>query len=262
MFCHSLGTTSTTHDIRTGSYQLTNAESMADPIVGIKGEVTETVECADPLKEGGPCKACVPHLSTNELLSLIIKCTNFAAEKHKAQRRKDLAQTPYINHPIGVANILIQEGNVYDPVVILAALLHDTVEDTDTTFDEIEQEFGCTVSQVVQEVTDDKCLIKEERKRLQIVNAPKRSHRAKLIILADKLYNLRDLQRCTPIGWTSERVNEYYKWAKAVVDKIRRTNSNLETALDRIFAKHVIETIGKCKCPENHSQDGNIENKE
>ncbi|XP_015188729.1 PREDICTED: guanosine-3',5'-bis(diphosphate) 3'-pyrophosphohydrolase MESH1 isoform X3 [Polistes dominula] len=221
---------------------------MADPVIGIKESTTDKIICADPFKEGDPCDSCVPRLSNNKLLSLIIKCTNFAAEKHKNQKRKDPAQTPYINHPIGVANILLHEGDVYDPVVILAALLHDTVEDTDTSFDEIEQEFGYTVSQVVQEVTDDKTLPKAERKRLQIENAPKRSHRAKLVLLADKLYNLRDLQKSTPIGWTPERVKEYFKWAKAVVDRIRRTNSNLETALDKIFEEQKIETEIKCKC--------------
>ncbi|XP_015188728.1 PREDICTED: guanosine-3',5'-bis(diphosphate) 3'-pyrophosphohydrolase MESH1 isoform X2 [Polistes dominula] len=194
--------------------------TMADPVIGIKESTTDKIICADPFKE----------------------------EKHKNQKRKDPAQTPYINHPIGVANILLHEGDVYDPVVILAALLHDTVEDTDTSFDEIEQEFGYTVSQVVQEVTDDKTLPKAERKRLQIENAPKRSHRAKLVLLADKLYNLRDLQKSTPIGWTPERVKEYFKWAKAVVDRIRRTNSNLETALDKIFEEQKIETEIKCKC--------------
>ncbi|KAI4496592.1 hypothetical protein M0804_000402 [Polistes exclamans] len=236
--------------------------TMADPVIGIKESTTEKVTCSDPFKEGGPCDSCVPRLSNNKLISLIIKCTNFAAEKHRNQKRKDAAQTPYINHPIGVANILVHEGDVYDPVVILAALLHDTVEDTDTSFDEIEQEFGYTVSQVVQEVTDDKALPKAERKRLQIENAPKRSHRAKLVLLADKLYNLRDLQKSTPIGWTSERVKEYFKWAKAIVDRIRRTNSNLEIALDRVFEKQRIETEIKCKCVQDNSQNchnsGNI----
>ncbi|XP_043495603.1 guanosine-3',5'-bis(diphosphate) 3'-pyrophosphohydrolase MESH1 [Polistes fuscatus] len=227
---------------------------MADPVIGIKESTTEKVTFADPFKEGGPCDSCVPRLSNNKLLSLIIKCTNFAAEKHKNQKRKDAAQTPYINHPIGVANILVHEGDVYDPVVILAALLHDTVEDTDTSFDEIEQEFGYTVSQVVQEITDDKALPKAERKRLQIENAPKRSHRAKLVLLADKLYNLRDLQKSTPIGWTPERVKEYFKWAKAVVDRIRRTNSNLEIALDKVFEEQRIETEIKCKCVQDNSQ--------
>lgn len=112
---------------------------------------------------------------------------------------------------LGVANILIQEGNIYDPVVILAALLHDTVEDTDTTFDEIEQEFGKDVRDVVEEVTDDKSLAKDLRKLLQIKKAPNSSHRAKLVKLADKLYNLRDLRKETPVGWSCSRVKEYFK---------------------------------------------------
>lgn len=112
---------------------------------------------------------------------------------------------------LGVANILIQEGNVFEPIVILAAILHDTVEDTDTTFAEIEKEFGHRVCQVVREVTDDKTLPKAERKRLQIEHAPNISREAKLVKLADKLYNLRDLEKSVPIGWTSERVKEYFK---------------------------------------------------
>lgn len=111
----------------------------------------------------------------------------------------------------GVANILVEEGNVDDPDVLVAALLHDTVEDTDTTFEEIEKKFGKKVSGIVAEVTDDKNLPKEERKLLQIKHSPHISHEAKLVKLADKIYNLRDLLKATPVGWTSERVEEYFK---------------------------------------------------
>lgn len=115
---------------------------------------------------------------------------------------------------LGVANILVQEGNIHDPVVIIAALLHDTVEDTDTTFEEIETQFGTEVRNIVKELTDDKSLPKVERKRLQIENAPKCSHKAKLVKLADKLYNLRDLQKAIPVGWSEDRVKEYFKVMK------------------------------------------------
>ncbi|NWX80611.1 MESH1 pyrophosphohydrolase, partial [Alca torda] len=108
--------------------------------------------------------------------------------------------TPFINHPIGVAKILAQEAGVTDTVVLQAALLHDTVEDTDTTFSEIEERFGAEVRRVVEEVTDDKALPKMERKRLQIERAAGSSPRAKLVKLADKLHNLRDINRCTPAG--------------------------------------------------------------
>ncbi|TPX36526.1 hypothetical protein SmJEL517_g01379 [Synchytrium microbalum] len=148
----------------------------------------------------------------------ILKAVNFAAIKHRDQRRKDLEKTPYINHPIGVANILYLEGSVTDVVILQAAILHDTVEDTETTFEELEAEFGPEVCSVVKECTDDKSLPKEERKRLQVVNAPHKSLRAKQVKMADKIYNLRDLERCTPEGWSAERVSEYFKWAKKVTD--------------------------------------------
>lgn len=135
-------------------------------------------------------------------LSLFMKCVQFSAHKHKNQRRKDSDETPYINHPINVATILAVEADIQDEEVIMAALLHDTVEDTATTFEEIEDIFGLVVSGIVREVTDDKSLDKIERKRLQIIHATTSSHKAKLVKLADKLDNLRDLMVNTPIGWT------------------------------------------------------------
>jgi hypothetical protein len=136
----------------------------------------------------------------------LLKAICFAAEKHKFQRRKDAEETPYINHPLGVALILVNDGDIEDVVTLMAAVLHDTVEDTDCSFEEIEKEFGPAVASIVREVTDDKSLAKEERKRLQVVHAPKKSKEAKLVKLADKIYNLRDLKRCIPVGWTDDRV--------------------------------------------------------
>ncbi|MGH0153982.1 UNVERIFIED_CONTAM: hypothetical protein FKN15_000662 [Acipenser sinensis] len=129
---------------------------------------------------------------------LLLETVNFAAEKHKTQRRKDTEATPYINHPIG----MVCRGTVVAaaPHRYGAALLHDTVEDTDTSLPELEAVFGATVARIVQEVTDDKALSKQERKQLQVEHAPHCSHQAKLVKLADKLYNLRDLNRCTPSG--------------------------------------------------------------
>ncbi|XP_025916518.1 guanosine-3',5'-bis(diphosphate) 3'-pyrophosphohydrolase MESH1, partial [Apteryx rowi] len=135
----------------------------------------------------------------------------------------------------GVARILTHEAGVTDIVVLQAALLHDTVEDTDTTFSEIEECFGEEVRRVVEEVTDDKTLPKMERKRLQIEHAPNCSPRAKLVKLADKLYNLRDLNRCTPAGWSAQRVQEYFRWAARVVGGLRGTSPPLEAALQQLF---------------------------
>lgn len=142
---------------------------------------------------------------TEDQIKLYTKCMNFAAIKHRDQRRKDSKETPYINHPVGVAHILSSEGNITDLDVLMAAILHDTVEDTDTSIDEIENVFGPKIRGIVAEVTDDKSLPKQERKRLQIEHALTASREAKLVKLADKLYNLRDLQKEIPQGWTEVR---------------------------------------------------------
>ena len=120
--------------------------------------------------------------------------------------------------------------------MIQAALLHDTVEDTETTLDEIEEHFGQDVREVVNEVTDDKTLAKAERKRLQVVKAPHKSHRAKLVKLADKLYNLRDLLRLTPENWSETRVQEYFVWSSNVVYGLKGTNEKLEAKLAEVLA--------------------------
>lgn len=171
----------------------------------------------------------------SEAVKKYTKCLNFAAIKHSTQRRKDKEKTPYINHPIGVANILANEGDVIDLNILMAAILHDTVEDTVCSFEEIEEHFGKDIRSIVQEVTDDKNLPKMERKKLQILHAKSASPNAKLIKLADKLYNLRDLQKEIPEGWTKERADEYFIWAKKVVDNCRGTNKKLEDKLDDIF---------------------------
>ncbi|XP_019894615.1 guanosine-3',5'-bis(diphosphate) 3'-pyrophosphohydrolase MESH1 isoform X2 [Musca domestica] len=140
-------------------------------------------------------------------MELFMKCLQFAADKHRNQRRKDTSGTPYINHPINVATILSTEAHVQDMTVLMAALLHDTVEDTDATFEDIENLFGPEVCSIVREVTDDKTLPKGVRKDLQITNAANSTRRAKLVKLADKLDNLRDLEKTLPCGWTESCVN-------------------------------------------------------
>ncbi|XP_074090174.1 guanosine-3',5'-bis(diphosphate) 3'-pyrophosphohydrolase MESH1 [Macrotis lagotis] len=167
--------------------------------------------------------------------ALLVEAADFAARKHRDQRRKDPEQTPYINHPIGVARILTHEAGVTDVAVLQAALLHDTVEDTDTTLEELEKHFGPEVRLIVDEVTDDKELPRLERKRLQVENAPHSSRGAKLVKLADKLYNLRDLNRRTPKGWSEQRVQEYFEWAAQVVKGLQGTSPQMEGALQKLF---------------------------
>ena len=116
---------------------------------------------------------------------MVTKALEFAAEKHRGQSRKDAANTPYINHPIALAHLLANEGGINDANIIAAALLHDTVEDTDATVEDIEELFGSEIMRIVMEVTDDKSLPSPERKRLQIEHAAQISHAAKLVKLAD-----------------------------------------------------------------------------
>ncbi|WP_068471108.1 HD domain-containing protein [Candidatus Protochlamydia phocaeensis] len=162
----------------------------------------------------------------------MIDAIAFAADKHRNQQRKDLNQTPYIIHPIEVADQLLVIGQVRDSDIIIAALLHDTIEDTNTSYQEITQKFGRRVADFVQEVTDDKSLPKEERKRLQIVDAPHKSAGAAQIKLSDKLCNLKDLIRSPPVGWPMERIKAYFEWAEQVIDRLPWVNAALKQAVD------------------------------
>ncbi len=169
-------------------------------------------------------------------MSLILKALEFAAQKHRDQRRKDKNASPYINHPIQLANVLRHEGNVADPVVIAAALLHDTVEDTETSWQELRGEFGDEIANIVLEVTDVQWLKKIVRKRLQVAKAKHASKAARLVKLADKICNLRDVAARPPAHWTLERRREYFEWAKEVVDKLRGTHPGLERKFDDAYA--------------------------
>jgi guanosine-3',5'-bis(diphosphate) 3'-pyrophosphohydrolase len=179
--------------------------------------------------EGAACGIIALPVSTD--LSTVLRAAAFAADKHRNQRRKDSDATPYINHPLALANVLAQAG-VYDPIVISAALLHDTVEDTKTSYDELASEFSPDVARVVLEVTDDKSLPKAERKRLQVEHAPHLSDRAKLVKLADKICNVRDMNDAPPADWPIERRQEYFAWAKRVVDGLRGVHPQLERQFD------------------------------
>jgi len=172
---------------------------------------------------------------TETELKLLLKALTFAAHKHKDQRRKDLNASPYINHPISLANILCNEGHVADVEVICGAFLHDTVEDTETTSDELEVEFGKVISEIVMEVTDDKTLPKDERKRLQIEHAAHASNKAKLVKLADKISNLRDVVDNPPPDWSLERRQAYFDWAKQVIEQVRGVHHGLERLFDETY---------------------------
>ena len=170
-------------------------------------------------------------------LGLLLKALAFAAHKHRDQRRKDAEASPYINHPIALADVLVNEGGVSDVEVISAALLHDTVEDTATTPQELEKAFGARIARIVAEVTDDQALPKAERKRLQVEHAASISDEAKLVKLADKICNLRDVVDHPPAKWDLKRRAEYFDWAKSVVDRLRGAHPRLEKAFDEAYSK-------------------------
>jgi GTP diphosphokinase / guanosine-3',5'-bis(diphosphate) 3'-diphosphatase len=173
--------------------------------------------------------------SSDTPISTLLQAVAFAAHKHRDQRRKDAAASPYVNHPIALAQLL-DTHDVREVEVLCAALLHDTIEDTETTADELASAFGERVASVVLEVSDDKALPKSERKRLQVVHAASASREARLVKLADKICNLRDILESPPAGWALARRIEYFHWAKSVIDSLRGTHASLEAEFDALHA--------------------------
>jgi GTP diphosphokinase / guanosine-3',5'-bis(diphosphate) 3'-diphosphatase len=171
----------------------------------------------------------------DESTGLILKALRFSAEKHKDQRRKGANATPYINHPIEVTEILWRLGEVRDTTLLLAAILHDTLEDTDATPDEIKSEFGEEVLALVLEVTDDKSLPKQKRKQLQVENAAHKTRNAKLLKLADKISNVQEIVTSPPKAWSLERKQEYLLWSEKVVVGLRGVNEKLERHYDNLL---------------------------
>ncbi len=164
-----------------------------------------------------------------------IRALSFAADKHRFQRRKDTEETPYINHPIHVALTLAEIGNEFDDDLLIAAILHDTIEDTQTSSKEIENIFGKKVLSLVQEVTDDKNLPKEERKRLQVAQASKKSELAKKLKLADKICNITDIIHHPPANWTMERKLNYLSWVEEIMVGLKGANVLLEDHLKNLI---------------------------
>jgi GTP diphosphokinase / guanosine-3',5'-bis(diphosphate) 3'-diphosphatase len=166
----------------------------------------------------------------------LLKALKFAADKHRDGRRKDVDKSPYINHPIAVAHVLAQAG-VTDEATLVAAVLHDTVEDTETTLDELAHEFGPEVAGLVAEVTDDKSLPKQVRKEAQVAHAPDVSAKAKRLKMADKICNVRDVAASPPADWEEQRRREYLDWAERVVAGCRGCEPSLEERFDAALSE-------------------------
>jgi GTP diphosphokinase / guanosine-3',5'-bis(diphosphate) 3'-diphosphatase len=168
----------------------------------------------------------------------LLRAACFAAEKHLAQRRKGGAAEPYVNHLLDVARLVADALETPDEPLVMAALLHDTVEDTDTTPEELVRLFGSDVASLVAEVTDDTTLPKAERKRLQIEHGPMRSRRGQMIKIADKISNLRSLVVSPPAGWDEERKREYIQWARQVVAALPEPNAKLLAEFERTWRQY------------------------
>lgn len=168
---------------------------------------------------------------------ILLRALAFAAERHSGQRRKDAAASPYINHPIALADVLANEGRVLDVVVLSAAMLHDTIEDTCTTADELAMHFGPRIAAVVVEVSDDRSLDKATRKLRQIEHAPHLSPEAKLVKLADKICNLRDILTSPPVHWPLQRQQAYFDWSAQVIAGVRGIHPQLEALFDTLYAR-------------------------
>ncbi|WP_029008112.1 HD domain-containing protein [Azospirillum halopraeferens] len=172
------------------------------------------------------------------------RALDFAAHKHIDQRRKGLRAEPYVNHLAEVARLVAEATGGDEPDAVIAALLHDTLEDTDATREEIEESFGPAIAAIVVEVTDDKRLPKGERKQRQIDHAPRVSRPAKLVKLADKISNLRSMAVSPPANWSQARKIEYFEWAAAVVEGLRGTSEILEAQFDEAHRRGLEDLRG------------------
>ena len=164
----------------------------------------------------------------------LLAAIDFAAKKHKDQRRKDIGASPYINHPVYVARVLADIGKVDNTEILMAAILHDTLEDTATTTDDLDQYFGTAVRTMVEEVTDDKQLPKEARKQAQIEHAATLSEGAAMVKMADKIANVQDVMEAPPSGWSQTRRRHYGEWAATVVSRCPDVNPRLKSHFNQL----------------------------
>jgi guanosine-3',5'-bis(diphosphate) 3'-pyrophosphohydrolase len=176
--------------------------------------------------------------------ALILKALEFAAGRHRSQFRKGSEKTPFINHPIQVASLLANDAGESDTALLASAILHDVIEDTVGSIGEREElkiniakMFGEEILQLTLEVTDDKTLEKQVRKRLQVENASHKSVNARKLKIADNIMNLRDIVENPPAGWEIGRISEYFDWAEKVVAGLRGVNKKLEEMFDDSLAK-------------------------
>ena len=168
-------------------------------------------------------------------MNKFLRALRTASIAHKFQMRKD-GHTPFINHPIKVAELISSVGGIQNEIILCSAILHDIIEDTPTTFEEVKNTFGKEIADIIMECSDDKNLPKEERKRLQVKTVKYKSNNAKIVKLADKIANMNDIIINPPSDWDTDRKLEYFYWSKDVVDAgLRGINPNLEAMFDDVY---------------------------
>lgn len=169
--------------------------------------------------------------SPADLLPDLFDALAFAAVKHQYLRRGGYDRLPYINHLIKVTETLIRIGGERERDLLLAAILHDIIEDTEVTRDELAERYGPRVVEIVMELTDDMSLPQDRRKALQLEGAARLSTEARKIRIADKGSNIGDIFSY-PLGWTPDKKMAYVEQAEAVVNEIRGTSPTLESWFD------------------------------
>ena len=169
-------------------------------------------------------------------LRLVCEAAELASRRHSGQPRKGHEGEPYINHLAEVANLLASVTDGADAELVAAGWLHDTIEDTDTTHEELAQRFGLHVADMVEEVTDDMTLPKSERRRLQVIEAPNSSAGAKQIKIADKISNIRARIFFEPSFEQKLELIDYLGWAEQVVAGCRGVNAGLDALFDETVA--------------------------
>ena len=189
---------------------------------------------------------------------LITRALRFAAERHSSQRRKGQAKEPYVNHLAEVSELVADATEGKDVNLIAAALLHDTIEDTETSSDELVATFNNDIAQLVADVTDDKSLPKQDRKHLQVVNSRAQNMRVKLLKLADKTSNLRSLANSPPENWNTERKQAYIDWAIKVAAGLKGVNPWLEERFDEAL-RRAQQALQQTTNRETHVSQGDLD---
>lgn len=219
---------------KTQNIQITEVESWLEKWAKSNKEVMDAYSKFQAAVEKGVKE----HQLNQADVEKIQKAVSYAAEKHAKQFRNNGRETPYVVHPIGVAEYVIRIGHVYDVDIIVGALLHDVMDETGANYEEIGAYFGMDVVQYVQEMTVDSSLSVKEQQKQQIIQAPNQSKGATVIKLADKLHNMHTLMKDPSKGWTQDRLDHHFQWVQAVVNNLPKVSDPLQKEVQNTIASY------------------------